>query len=95
MLLPAFDFPERCTNKLFCHPTAIAKLEPLRQQYTAKLGVGELHVLSSNICPPDEAWMFDHTGKLIRLVWGERHSKSMATCGPRELDANGTPVEAA
>jgi len=69
--------------------------EPFRREYTAKLGVGELSVLSSPMCPPDEAWMFDHTGKLTRFVWGERHSLGSATCGPVGVDANGTPVEVA
>ena len=93
MILPAFDFTPQTKNKLFCHPTALKMFEPLRREYAVKLGHGELHVLSSTICPPDEAWMFDHTGKITRLVWGERHSKSMAVCGARGTDANGSPVE--
>jgi hypothetical protein len=92
--LGSFDFPQNRKNELYCNPRSLEMLEPFRQEYTAKLGFGELRVFSSAMCPPDEAWMFDHTGKLTRLVWGERHSKSMASAGPRCVDANGSPVEA-
>jgi hypothetical protein len=91
--LPAFDFPPNSKNELFCHPATVEKFEPLRQEYAAKLGVGELRVFSTAMCPPDEAWIFDHTGKLTRLVWGERHSKAMAVAGALQVDANGSPVE--
>lgn len=94
MLLPAFDFPPDRKNELYCNPRTLEMFEPFRQEYTAKLGVGELRVFSSAMCPPDEAWMFDHTGKLTRLVWGERHNRSAAVCGPVCVDANGSPVGA-
>lgn len=90
----AFYWPPFCRNKLFCNPRSLEMFEPLRREYAAKLGLGELHVFSSALCPTDEVWFFDHNGKQTRLVWGERHSKSMATCGPRGMDANGSPVEA-
>jgi len=82
-------------HQLFCHPLSLDHLrEGVETLSVPGLAGLSIEVLPKPYCPRDEAWLTDGKGGLTRLVWGERHSKSMAICGPRGLDANGSPVEA-
>jgi hypothetical protein len=88
-------FPPLLRDKLICNPVALETLTAQFEVSTHECAGLKADVVANPLCPADEAWLADGNGHITRFVWGERHSKAMAEAGPRDVDANGSPVEAA
>lgn len=60
----------RLRNTMFCHPAIVESLSAIKHECTVCTAAGEIRVVSSPLCPTDEAWLFDQDGQIQRIALG-------------------------